>query len=111
MKLIVAIAHNREQGRVADALIKAEIGFTKIGSTGGFLRNGSTTLMIGVDEADVERVLAILKNYCHKEEHIVAVTPYPTPALSAGSINPQPVIEETGGGIVFVLDVDRVERY
>ena len=111
MKLIVAIAHNREQARVADALVRAGIAFTKLGSTGGFLREGSTTLLIGVEEASAPVVMEILQDCCHKEEHVKAVAPMPTPGLAAGILSPQIVLEEAGGGIAFVLDVERVERF
>ena len=111
MKLIIAIAHNRAQSRVADALISAGYAFTKLGSTGGFLRQGSTTLLIGVEEPDVERVLSIVKEHCHKAERIVSVAPDPNPALSVGTISSMPLIAEEGGGIAFVLDAVAVERF
>jgi uncharacterized protein YaaQ len=111
MKLIIAIAHNREQHRVADALIAAGFAFTKLGSTGGFLRQGSTTLLIGVEEDDVQRVMSILKEYCHKAERIVSVAPDPNPALSVGTISSLPLIAEEGGGIAFILDAAGVERF
>ncbi len=62
MKLIIAIAHDRDAARVKESLISSGFAFTKLGSTGGFLRQGSTTLLIGVEEADVERVLEILQD-------------------------------------------------
>jgi uncharacterized protein YaaQ len=111
MKLIIAIAHNREQARVADALIQAGFAFTKLGSTGGFLRQGSTTLLIGVDEVDVPKVMDILKKHCHKAERYVSVAPDPNPAISVGTFSSQPLIAEEGGGIAFVLDAASVERF
>jgi uncharacterized protein YaaQ len=111
MKLVIAIAHNREQARVADALISAGFAFTKLGSTGGFLRQGSTTLLIGVEEADVDRVMTIFKEHCHKAERILSIAPDPNPALSVGTISSHPLIAEEGGGIAFVVDANCVERF
>jgi uncharacterized protein YaaQ len=111
MKLIVAIAPNREQTRVVDALNTAGIAFTKLGSTGGFMRQGSTTLLIGVEEEECPRVLAILKEHFQRCERIVSVAPDPNPALAAGSFTAQPVVAESGGGVAFVVDVDKFVRF
>ena len=111
MKLIVAIAHNREQAHVADALVDAAIAFTKLGSTGGFLRQGSTTLLIGVEEDEVPRVMEIIRQHARKAERIVSVAPAAQPALNIGSFPPQPLIAQEGGGIAFILDIAAVERF
>jgi uncharacterized protein YaaQ len=111
MKLIVAIAPEREQSQVVGALNKAGIVFTKVGSAGGFLHQGSTTLLIGVEEQDCDRVLDIVKAFCHKCERIVSVAPDPNPTMSTGSFSAQPVVAESGGGIAFVLDVDKFIRF
>ena len=47
MKLIVAVLHDRDQKRASEALLRAGHKFTKIASTGGFLREGNVTLLIG----------------------------------------------------------------
>jgi uncharacterized protein YaaQ len=111
MKLIIAIGHDHEQAKVAQSLVKAGIAFTKVGSTGGFLHQGSTTLLIGVEPDVVPRVMAILKTCCHKEEHLVASAPVPIPGMSVSSVPSDPVMVEEGGGIAFVVDVDQVERF
>ncbi len=111
MKLIVAVAHNREQAHVADALVEAGVAFTKLGSTGGFLRQGSTTLLIGAEEDDVPRVMQIIKQHAHKAQRIVSVAPAAQPALNIGSFPAQPLLSEEGGGIAFVLDIAAVERF
>jgi uncharacterized protein YaaQ len=111
MKLIVAIAPEREQSQVVEALNKAGIVFTKLGSAGGFLHHGSTTLLIGIDDDQCERVLALLAQYCRKCERIVSVAPDPNPAIAAGSFAAQPVVAESGGGVAFVLDVDKFVRF
>ncbi len=53
MKLIVAVIHDRDQKRTSEALLKAEFRFTKIASTGGFLREGNVTILIGAEAEDV----------------------------------------------------------
>ena len=55
MKLVVGIVHGRDKGKIADELVSAGFKFTLFGSTGGFLREGSATFLIGLEESDIER--------------------------------------------------------
>jgi uncharacterized protein YaaQ len=63
-KLILAIVCSDAVERVSRALVEQKYSVTQIGSVGGFLRRGSTTLVIGVDEAQIEPVLAIMREAC-----------------------------------------------
>lgn len=49
MKLLFAIVQNDDQKSLTYALIEKNISVTRIASTGGFLRGGNSTLMIGVE--------------------------------------------------------------
>jgi uncharacterized protein YaaQ len=60
MKLIVAVLHDRDQKRASEALLRAGYKFTKIASTGGFLREGNVTLLIGSEGEEVDTVLTLL---------------------------------------------------
>jgi uncharacterized protein YaaQ len=62
MKLIVAILRDEDSERISHALVTAEFRVTQIASTGGFLRRGSTTLMIGVGEEKLEHAIQIIKD-------------------------------------------------
>ena len=57
MKLILAIVNNDDAASVAAALTTKGFTITKLSTTGGFLQAGNTTLLIGAEEADVERAL------------------------------------------------------
>jgi len=48
MKLIIAIIQNSDSDAVAQALVDGKFRITRIASTGGFFRRGSTTFVIGV---------------------------------------------------------------
>ena len=50
MKLIHAIVRDEDDNRVISQLNRAGFSVTKLATTGGFLRAGNTTLIIGVDE-------------------------------------------------------------
>jgi uncharacterized protein YaaQ len=62
MKLIIAILRDEDSERISHALIVAEFRVTQIASTGGFLRRGSTTLMIGVEDEKVDQAIQIIKD-------------------------------------------------
>lgn len=64
MKLIVAILGDQDSELVSQALISDGFRVTKIASTGGFLRRGSTTMMIGVDEDKVDQAIEIVRENC-----------------------------------------------
>ena len=64
MKLIVAIIRDEHCDKVLQTLVDEEFRVTRIASTGGFLRRGMTTLMIGVEEEIVERAVQIVGDNC-----------------------------------------------
>jgi uncharacterized protein YaaQ len=68
MKLIIAIIKDEDNDAVSSALTKSEFRVTLIASTGGFLRSGRSTLLIGVDDDKVETALAIIRENCRKPD-------------------------------------------
>lgn len=64
MKMIIAILKDEDRENVSLALIKAEFRVTRIASTGGFFRRGSTTLMVGVMEDKLEEALQTIRKHC-----------------------------------------------
>ena len=61
MKMIVAIIENNLSEKVSKALIADGFRLTRLASTGGFLREGATTLMVGVDDDALETALGIIR--------------------------------------------------
>jgi uncharacterized protein YaaQ len=61
MKLIVSVLEHRAAGRVAQALVERRYGVTRIDTVGGFLRRGNATLLVGVEDADVDDALAVMR--------------------------------------------------
>ena len=108
MKLIIAIVHQRDKQRVNDALLQAGHKFTVVASTGGFLRDGNTTLLIGSEKDKVDDVLIVLRECCSTREQFVT---QPAPdILGAGGGMMNPVKVTVGGAIIFVVDVEKFER-
>lgn len=61
MKLIMAILKDDDVENSVQALTAENFRVTRVASTGGFFRKGSTTLLIGVDDEAVEAAIAILR--------------------------------------------------
>lgn len=64
MKLIIAIIRDPDADSATQALTNAKFRVTRTASTGGLLRRGVTTLLIGVDEDQVEPAIQLLKESC-----------------------------------------------
>jgi uncharacterized protein YaaQ len=84
MKLIIAIIKDEDNDKVSKALTKQDFRVTFIASTGGFLRSGRSTLLVGVDDEQVSTALDIIRKSCK-----------------------QPKPEDQSRATVFVLKVDQ----
>ena len=109
MKLAVCIIHNRDKGRVTEELVKSGFKFTIIGSTGGFLREGNTTILIGVEESALPGLRKVIELNCQSREQLVNVMPYE--AAPPGAFIPSPVKVPVGGAVMFVLDVEQFHTF
>jgi len=108
MKLLITIIHERDHSKVSDALLAAGYKFTKISTTGGFLRDGNATLLIGVEDEDIDTVIGLVRDSCKTREQYVSLPP--PDVMPAGTFIPNPVKVSVGGAVIFVVDVDRFER-
>ncbi len=64
MKLLVAIVQDRDRENISQALVDAGFRITRIASTGGFLRRGNTTMMIGLDDERVDEAIKVFQVHC-----------------------------------------------
>lgn len=94
-KLIIAVVQNEDADGVVDALLEEDYRATRLASTGGFLRRGNTTLMIGADEDQVDRVLDIIKKHAR---------------TSAAQVDEASGATQPAAATVFVLDLEEYQR-
>ncbi len=109
MKLAVCIVHNRDKGRVTDELVKTGFKFTVIGSTGGFLREGNTTYLIGVEETELPALQKVIAQNSQSREQLVNVMPFE--AAPPGAFIPSPVKVPVGGAVMFVMNIEQFHRF
>jgi uncharacterized protein YaaQ len=103
LKLMIAVVSNEDVRTLLSALIDAGYRATKLASSGGFLRKGNTTLLLGVNDDEVDPVLRIIRSTCRRR-----TVPYPFHAGDHPSFIPHDAVEvEVGGATIFILPVER----
>ncbi len=103
MKLILAIVSNDDSSSVSAELTKANYSVTRLATTGGFLRAGNTTIIIGTDDDKVEHCIEIIKNESKRRTEIVPSTA----SYDIGRYASFPVEVQVGGATIFILDVEQ----
>ena len=68
MKLVIAIVQDVDAGPVIEQLITHGHRVTRVASTGGFMRRGNATLLIGTEEEQVDPIIDILRDTCTPPE-------------------------------------------
>ncbi len=107
-KLLIIIVSDTDADGLVRAMVQRGLAATKIGSTGGFLRRGNTTLLVGVPASEVEAVISLVERTCPARTELLTLG-----ALPFGGEMPfigEPVEVRVGGAVVFVLNVERFER-
>lgn len=87
MKLLIVILSDADTENVIHKLLEADFRFTRLSSSGGFLRRGNTTLLMGTPAERVDRAIEVIR-------------------AAAGS----PAEPGHRVAMVFVLDVQRFEQ-
>ncbi len=105
MKLIIAIIQDEDSHKLVNRLTDENISSTKLPSSGGFLREGNTTLLIGIEKEKVDGVIEIVKEECKSRTKVTA-TPITTSWVSSVYI-PQAIEVPVGGATIFVVEVDK----
>jgi len=108
MKLVVAVVQDRDRRKVTETLLEHGYSFTNVASTGGFLREGSVTFLIGTENDRVEEAVSLIGQSSKTREQFVNV--FPPTIEPLGACIPTPVKVEVGGAVVFVLPIERFER-
>jgi len=93
MKLIIAIVQDDFTPKVIKSLTNNNYRTTKLSSTGGFLKSGNTTLLIGVEDDKVDEVVRLIEDEC-KDKKVMK---------GKNEIT-------VGGANLFILNMDNFKR-
>ena len=103
MKMILGILNSDDAPVVIQNLNKAGYFVTRLSTSGGFLRAGNSTLLIGTEDDKVDAVIAVISEFSRKRTQMVS----PSPSFMAEGFISRAVEVTVGGATVFVLDVDK----
>src|SRR5438874_10681457 len=89
MKMVLAVVANNVAEAITDALLAAGFRATRLASTGGFRREGNTTILMGVEDDDIEPVLALLRSGVQTAASRKAAAAAPPLAEGQGAVEAQ----------------------
>lgn len=109
MKLIIVIVQKEDAPVLSSTLIQKGFYVTKLATTGGFLKEGNVTFLIGADSEKIEEIKSVIKDTCKSRDIIISnPTPYP---LSEGADINFGLTTKIGGATIFILNIDEFEKY
>ena len=106
MKLVMAIVNADDAHAVINHLTKESYSVTRLATTGGFLKTGNTTIIVGVEANKVENVIEIIRHHSHSRKQLVSTAS----ELGMGFFPTVPTEITVGGATVFVVDIERFEK-
>lgn len=104
MKLMIAIVQDQDAAGLIEDLTDNKFRVTKLASTGGFLKAGNTTLLIGVEDEEIQEVYKIIEENCKTRE---ITTSLMTVTMPGDTYIPYPLEVKVGGATVFVLNIEK----
>ena len=112
MKLILAIVNDSDVKALSEEMMRGGFMLTKIGSTGGLLKSGVTTLLSCVASDRVSAAVDIIKVSTHSRKY-AANAPMVDSSVYAAQSVPNAVPNEivVGGATVFVLNVEENYKF
>lgn len=108
MKLIISVVNDKDAAGLMATLVKEGYRATKLSSTGGFLREGNTTFLMGVEDNQVEDVISKIKEVCHARQQLVPPLP-PLVGMTESYVS-YPLEVTVGGAMIFILDIEKSIR-
>jgi len=103
MKLIIAFVSNEDCQLLMKALVKHKYFVTKLTSSGGFLRKGNATLIIGAEVDRIDDIISIISDYSKTRKELV-----PASIINEFGAMPSLPFEVTvGGATLFIVDVEK----
>lgn len=107
MKLIIAIVQDEDSSKLLSVLMQHSFGVTKLATTGGFLKAGNTTLLLGVDDDRLEEAIHTIESVCKSRKQISTASSTMIGGMTHGEYTSFPIEVTVGGATLFVLTVDQ----
>ncbi len=107
--MVIAVVQDKDSARLSQMLVKNGFRATKLASTGGFLRAGNTTFLVGTSDEKIPDVIDLIQQSCKSRKQMV--TPVSPLGSAVDSFLPYPLEVQVGGAAVFVLDVEQFHSF
>lgn len=108
MKLLTAIVQGDDAPILLDVLTKRGYRATRINTAGGFLKKSNATLLLGIDEEQIDEVLETIRTNCQRR--LEWANPAPIGPGLDDFLLVQPIEVEVGGATIFIQDVEQFVR-
>ena len=105
MKLVIGIINSDDANDLLAEITKASFQATKLSTSGGFLKLGNVTVLVGVEDERVDDVVEIFRSCCSRRTQMIPTTP---PYMGEGFVSAAPVQVTIGGATLFIIDVDKM---
>ncbi len=107
MKLVIAVVQDLDADDVIEVITAENYRVTRVASTGGFFRQGNTTLLCGVQDEQVQHLIDLLRKTCKRRTRMMPIAPHSAEhPMTVGAY-----VEVTvGGATLFILDVEHFEQ-
>ena len=105
-QLVIATVSGSQAGALTDRLLRDGFYVTQVDSRGGILHEATVSLLIGLDQTRLPRLLKHLRECCRTYRRFIPAH-VETPLLE---IQPMMIEAEVGGATIYVLDIERFEQ-
>ena len=105
MKLVIGIINSDDANDLLAEITKASFQATKLATSGGFLKMGNVTVLVGVEDEQVDEVVEIFKSCCSRRTQMIPTAPH---YMGEGFTSAAPVQVTIGGATLFIIDVDKM---
>jgi len=106
MKLIIAIVQDEDSSKLISRLMQDGFSVTKLATTGGFLKAGNTTLLLGVEEERMQEAVHVIETVCKSRKQITSA-PSALSGMAHGEYTTYPVEVTVGGATMFILSIEQ----
>lgn len=105
-RLIAVVVQVQDAKRTEKALRKLSLIVTEVQSSGAFLARRNTTLLIGLDESEIENAVKTIHTNCRLRVEYISTplegAPLPIPIATPVTV---------GGATVFAFELDHYEEF
>lgn len=109
MKLVIAVVHTIDRKQLNRALVEGDFRSTKLKSSASFMREGTVSFLIGIEDAKLEDLLALIRDNTQAREEFVEEPQTRTAKFAKYRTQALKIV--VGGALVIVLEVEQFYQY